>query len=129
MGSPGVKPAVAHNNSKGCGGVMRVAPVGLCSQLAGDDARIIFTLGAEIAALTHGHPAGILSVGHFALTIALLLRGEPLTQALDAADSELRQHSGHDEVTRALDAARTLAARGRPSPEQLESLGTGWIAE
>jgi ADP-ribosyl-[dinitrogen reductase] hydrolase len=32
-------------------------------------------------------------------------------------------------VTRAIDAARTLAARGRPSPEQLESLGAGRVAE
>ena len=57
------------NNSKGCGGVMRVAPVGLLavSQLTlsnhhwkdGD----IFKLGAECAEITHQHPAGWLSAG------------------------------------------------------------------
>jgi ADP-ribosyl-[dinitrogen reductase] hydrolase len=61
--------------------------------------------------------------------IAGLLRGESVSQALDGANSELRRHSGHDEVTRAIDAASMLAARGRPSPEQLESLGAGWVAE
>jgi ADP-ribosylglycohydrolase len=122
------EPAVANNNSKGCGGVMRVAPIGLVTPSIGDDAQV-FTLATEVAALTHGHPAGSLSAGHFALTIASLLRGEPLSQALDRADSELQKHSGHDQVTRALDAARVLAARGRPSPEQLESLGAGWVAE
>jgi ADP-ribosyl-[dinitrogen reductase] hydrolase len=61
--------------------------------------------------------------------IAALLRGEPLRRALDAANSELRRHSGHDETARAIDAAQMLAARGRPSPEQLESLGGGWVAE
>jgi ADP-ribosyl-[dinitrogen reductase] hydrolase len=122
------EPAVAQNNSKGCGGVMRVAPIGLFTPLIGDDARV-FTLATEAAALTHGHPAGSLSAGHFAVAIAALLRGEPLSHALDAADSELRRHGGNDDVTRAIDAARMLAARGRPSPEQLESLGGGWVAE
>src|ERR1022692_4012337 len=37
------------NDSKGCGGVMRVAPIGLA---AADP----FTLSCEAAALTHGHP-------------------------------------------------------------------------
>ena len=93
------------------------------------NARGGFTLATEAAALTHGHPAGSLSAGHFAVMIAALLRGESFSQALDGANSELRRHSGHDEVTRAIDAARMLAARGRPSPEQLESLGAGWVAE
>jgi ADP-ribosylglycohydrolase len=45
------RPAV--NNSKGCGGVMRVAPVGLAVNR--DDA---FELGSQTAALTHGHSSG-----------------------------------------------------------------------
>jgi ADP-ribosyl-[dinitrogen reductase] hydrolase len=53
-----------------------------------------------------------------------LLRGEPLSQALDGADSELGQHNGHDDVSRG-HAGRTWAAE----PEQLESLGAGWVAE
>jgi ADP-ribosylglycohydrolase len=50
----------ARNDSKGCGGVMRVAPVGLFMGRLGaavspEDA---FRLGQELAALTHGHPTG-----------------------------------------------------------------------
>jgi hypothetical protein len=46
------------NDSKGCGGVMRIAPVGLLgSQYSGDR----FDLGCEVAALTHGHPSGYLA--------------------------------------------------------------------
>jgi ADP-ribosyl-[dinitrogen reductase] hydrolase len=107
---------------------MRVAPIGLATPSIGDDAEI-FTVATEAAAITHGHPAGSLSAGHFAVMIAALLRGEPLSRALDGANSELRRHCGHDEVTRAIDAAQKLAARGRPSPEQLETLGAGWVAE
>lgn len=41
----------------------------------------------------------------------------------------LRGQPDHGEVARAVDAARTLAAAGRPTPERLETLGGGWIAE
>jgi ADP-ribosylglycohydrolase len=39
--------------SKGCGGVMRVAPIGPISASA--KPRTAFVLAAEAAALTHGH--------------------------------------------------------------------------
>ena len=41
------------NDSKGCGGVMRVAPIGLVADAPWD-------LAKECAALTHAHPAGYL---------------------------------------------------------------------
>lgn len=53
------------NNSKGCGTVMRVAPVGLVARRG-----VAFELGCETAALTHGHPSGILSAGFLSLLIA-----------------------------------------------------------
>jgi ADP-ribosylglycohydrolase len=121
-------PEVAKNNSKGCGGVMRVAPVGLFAKVIGDDAAV-FRDAAAMAALTHGHPSGSLSAGYFAVTIAALLRGEPVPRALEAADVVLNRHDKADEVRRAVDAARELAGRGQPGPEQLEQLGGGWVAE
>lgn len=121
-------PAVARNNSKGCGGVMRVAPIGLFAPEIGDDDRV-FGMAADAAALTHGHPSGFLSAGHLAVTIAVLLRGEPLPAALDAADAQLCRREHHAETADALAAARALAAHGVPSPEQLETLGGGWVAE
>ena len=47
------------NNSKGCGGVMRVAPIGLylCEH---DDEAYVTELGAKAAAVTHGHPLGFI---------------------------------------------------------------------
>ena len=44
------------NNSKGCGGVMRVAPIGLDY-----NKKEAFRLGCDCAALTHGHPSGYIS--------------------------------------------------------------------
>ncbi|MFM7786598.1 MAG: ADP-ribosylglycohydrolase family protein, partial [Gammaproteobacteria bacterium] len=61
----------ARNNSKGCGGVMRVAPVGLFAwRLAGQEsARDAFRLGTDLAALTHGHPTGSLTAGVLAVLV------------------------------------------------------------
>lgn len=55
------KPA---NLSKGCGGIMRVAPVG-CIEL-GSTNYANGWLGAETAALTHGHPLGYIPAGFLA---------------------------------------------------------------
>lgn len=111
------------NNSKGCGGVMRAAPAGL---VGADDP---FRLGAACAALTHGHPSGYLSAGVLASVVAQLVDGVDLDTALDAAMAELLGWAGHEEPAGALEAVRSLAARGRPTPADLESLGGGWTGE
>ncbi|GAA3997500.1 hypothetical protein GCM10022247_16940 [Allokutzneria multivorans] len=113
------------NDSKGCGGVMRAAPAGIFSSYVSDS----FWLGSAVAALTHGHPSGYLSAGVFAAMTSLLLRGADLPTALDSATAELRKHPRHEETLNALTQARALAARGRPTPEDLETLGGGWVGE
>ncbi|GEO82573.1 ADP-ribosylglycohydrolase family protein [Pararhodospirillum oryzae] len=113
------------NNSKGCGGVMRVAPIGL----ACTDPSRAFGLGCAAAALTHGHPSGYLTAGVLAALISVLTQGESLDQALEHARALLRPHAGAEETLAALEAAQTLAQAGPPSPEALETLGEGWVAE
>ena len=46
------------NNSKGCGGVMCIAPVGLV-----EPKDRVFDTACKIAAITHGHPTGYLAAG------------------------------------------------------------------
>jgi ADP-ribosylglycohydrolase len=111
------------NDSKGCGGVMRVAPVGLAT--VADP----FEVAAECAALTHGHPSGWVSAGALALLIAELLRDASLDDALDVALARARRTAGGTETVDAIVAARDLAGRGRPTPEELETLGGGWVGE
>ncbi|WP_409489551.1 ADP-ribosylglycohydrolase family protein [Amycolatopsis sp. cmx-11-12] len=113
------------NNSKGCGGIMRAAPVALWS----DDLVEVFRLGAESAALTHGHPSGYLSSGAFAVIVHELLRGKPLLDAVATARVELEKYQGHEEQSVALDQALALAEKGAPTPEKLETLGQGNIGE
>jgi ADP-ribosyl-[dinitrogen reductase] hydrolase len=126
-GKTGVRAGIDKpvNNSKGCGGVMRAAPVALWS----DDLAEVFRLGAESAALTHGHPSGYLSSGAFAVIVHELLQGKPLLDAVATARGELEKYQGHEEQSVALDQALALARQGAPTPEKLETLGQGNIGE
>jgi ADP-ribosylglycohydrolase len=114
------------NHSKGCGGVMRIAPVGLAGAV-GDP----FAVGCEIAALTHGHPTGFLSAGFLALAVREAAAGTPLRVACQEALEELRRHPGHQECAEAVEGAFSLPTEkgGSASPEDVESLGGGWVAE
>ena len=54
------------NNSMGCGGIMRVAPIGLCKAFKPDGA---FTVACKAAAITHGNRMGFLPAGALAYII------------------------------------------------------------
>ena len=111
------------NNSKGCGGAMRVAPIGL---VAADP----FELGAAAAAITHGHPSGYLAAGCFAWLISRVARGDQLLAAAARAVEIVSPRPHSAETTRALQMAIQLATGGEEAtPEALETLGGGWIAE
>ena len=111
------------NDSKGCGGVMRVAPVGL---VATDP----FDLGCRAAAITHGHPSGWLASGAFAQIIAAVIRSDSIRTAVEAALERCRSEDGGAEVIRALEATLALVDEGKaPTPERVELLGGGWVAE
>ena len=59
-------PEAPINHSKGCGGVMRVAPIGLYfNDKKAWSIRDVCRIGAEAAALTHGHPLGWLPAAAF----------------------------------------------------------------
>ncbi|MFD8492005.1 ADP-ribosylglycohydrolase family protein [Amycolatopsis sp. NPDC059657] len=124
-GRTGIRSSIERpvNNSKGCGGVMRAAPIALWS----DDPAEVFKLGAESAALTHGHPSGYLSSGAFAVMVQQLLAGVPLRYAVDVSIKELVKHRMHEEQLTALEAA--LKLDGPPTPERVESLGQGNVGE
>jgi ADP-ribosylglycohydrolase len=125
----------ARNESKGCGGVMRSAPVGLwCARLdAGVSperiARRALELGSELAGLTHGHPTGRLAAGAFASLVALIVLDVALPDAIGTVKALLRRHPGHEETLRAIERAETVASRGIPRAEALVELGEGWNAE
>jgi ADP-ribosyl-[dinitrogen reductase] hydrolase len=111
------------NDSKGCGGVMRVAPIGLVAAEP-------FALAVSAAAITHTHPTGYLAAGAFAEIISHVTSGTELVDAAKLACERTAGEVGGDETAAALEAALELAD-GEPvaTPEAVESLGGGWVAE
>ena len=121
----------ARNDSKGCGGVMRVAPVGLFAWRLRqyESPQDAFRLGTELAALTHGHPTGSLTGGVLAVLILALTDGISLPEALAASKAILCQDLGHEETLRAIEMAEELAVSSLPHEEAIARLGQGWIAD
>ena len=125
----------AENSSKGCGGVMRVAPVGLLSAAVkpGQDAagrdRITFQLGCEIAGLTHGHPTGQHPAGYLSVLISVLVDGEPWQIAYERARRALGNAPSSEETAAIVDLAIRLAAQQPNDANAINELGAGWVAE
>lgn len=112
----------AQNNSKGCGAIMRVAPVAL--MLPQD---LVRDAAVACSALTHGHPTGQLAAAAWAELLRYVAQGDDLeASALQIAD-EYRALTGGDETAQAITAA--LAAPRDGQAETVEILGGGWVAE
>jgi len=106
----------ARNDSKGCGTIMRVAPVALCSATSPRD------LALETSALTHGHLTGQEAAAVFVDILRAVARRVPLEQAVTESIAET-----HGETADALAHAFSAPRDGRA--ETVESLGGGWVAE
>ena len=128
---------LAYNSSKGCGGVMRVAPIAmyfasLSRGLPGRHERLrheAFVIGCQSAAITHGHPTGQLAAGAFSMILMELLCGTSLLDAITTTMGTLCVQSQFEETAKALDSARRLAASQPSDPTALMTLGEGWVAE
>ena len=120
----------ARNESKGCGGVMRIAPVGMYfAAMRGEAApQAAFDRGIEVAALTHGHPSGQLPAGFLAALVASLLGGAALDNAAESAARRLRHRPHHEETLAHVEQARELARRRPRDAGALRELGAGWSA-
>ena len=112
------------NDSKGCGGIMRVAPMGLF--LPPDQA---FEYGCRTAAITHGHPTGYLASGMLARIISEISYGADIIHAVDRSLDILKKQSGHEETLNAVNRATDAWKNAPVSSETVASLGQGWVAE
>lgn len=130
------------NNSKGCGGVMRVAPVGAFFNRhpeAEDKIEEVNRVAAEAAALTHGHPFGYLPAAALAHIVNRLIYGgciygDGLEDIVRESMDCLVQFFG-DETAYAqkmadlMGKALILAHNDRTDLENLKDLGEGWVGE
>ncbi len=121
----------AENDSKGCGTVMRVAPVGIffgnlyaTEQPTKEVLQKVYDEGVNDAAITHGNTTAHHASGLLAVIVALCLNGKDLSQAVNTA----LEYFGTEDVTSLCQKAVQLASQSA-SVENLQSLGQGWVAE
>ena len=117
----------AANNSKGAGGIMRVAPVALvvgngCHDDEEAESTHVFDLAKSVSWITHGHPSGYLSAAAFAVILHELLWGRSLEAGIHRAKTLLNREKKQEESAETLDAmnrAIEFAAEGRPATEAI----------
>lgn len=119
----------ANNNSKGAGGIMRVAPVAMMFAEEPKEASQVFRLGVETSWLTHGHPSGFLSAAAFAVILHAILCGASLNEGIECAQKYLSQEDEHDETLAALEQGIRLAASDLQPVDAIRQLGEGWVGE
>ena len=111
------------NTSKGCGGVMRVAPVGLKYYQNPEKA---FEVGARCAALTHGSPDAYLPAGIHACIVANIVQGKDIETAVDDAIEILKTYDDHENVLELMEKARKYAHSDIDNETAIRELGEGW---
>lgn len=122
----------ADNDSKGAGGIMRIAPWALIHAIHGGRSLAgVFEDAMKSAWITHGHPTGYLAAGAFAVLLHELLQGRALPGAATAALATLRavENEPIGETEAALQLALQLADEGAEPSAAIPRLGQGWIAE
>lgn len=128
------------NNSKGCGGVMRVAPIPLYSavqdRMSIEDAD---RLAADAAEITHQHPLGFLSAALMSHVIYRLARDiEPTRESMkcyimDGVEVIGKWKNIYPEDVRRMEElaerAILLQDNGKTDLENICHLGEGWTGE
>ncbi|MDE7399187.1 MAG: ADP-ribosylglycohydrolase family protein [Oscillospiraceae bacterium] len=124
-------------DSKGCGGIMRVAPIGLffANGHWNQKQDWIDRLGAEAAAITHGHPLGYIPAAALVHIISLLVKNDDISVLDAVADSVvcMRKLFGDSEHVerfhRLMEKSSSLAFSSADDLDAIHQLGEGWVAE
>lgn len=127
----------ADNRSKGCGGVMRVAPVGLYFAKYNVDISEIARIASETAAITHGHELGQIPAAMLACIIATILRrpklnlGEVIQSSLRAMEKIYSSSKYWSYFCELLVKAFKMALLNKDinDVDAIHEIGQGWVAE
>ena len=114
------------NDSKGNGGIMRVAPVGL---LYYNNPSKAFNIGVGCCALTHSKSEAYLSAGAMASIIAYIIKGESIEDAVKQTIKILERKNNNENVTNALKTALHYANTNLLEEDVIPLLGHGWTGE
>lgn len=114
------------NDSKGCGGIMRVAPIAFLNKDLDD----IIYLGNMQSAITHGHPEGYLSSGFFAGLIHLGIKGIDFEEAYLTVKNKIKENNESADFIKYLEKLEdNLHIEFNNPNEMTEILGEGWTGE
>lgn len=125
------------NNSKGCGGVMRVAPLGLKNYKYVSDEELDKE-AAVLAAITHGHSLGYMTASvlvHIVRHIVYFNENNSRSLkdiVIDARDSvcNIFKNDKHiEELKRIIDLAIELSENDQDDLDNIHKIGQGWVAE
>lgn len=139
------------NHSKGCGGIMRVAPVALCGDLvrllSGQGEGLVLTLeqmkaldqlGADTAAVTHGHPLGYIPAAALVHIVHRIVYGgctlgEDLYDITAECRMVMEQMYGENpyfgKFRKLLDEAVERSRNEVSDSENIRALGEGWTGD
>lgn len=121
------------NKSKGCGGIMRTAPVGLFFKDINKISRTDI-LAAEISAITHGHELGYIPSAAFAHIINLISHNDiSLKNAVMDSISHTEKLFGNarhiNYFLKLIKKAVNLSEKNISDLDAIHKLGEGWVAE
>lgn len=128
------------NNSKGCGGVMRVAPVALFAAVNNRmDIETADRLAGDAAEITHLHPLGYIPAALMSHVIYRLLLDEAPAAAnlkayVDEGLETMRSiypelHFYIDELKKLVKTAFMAADNGYDDVANIEAIGGGWVGD
>lgn len=124
-----------QNNSKGCGGIMRVAPLAL-KAYPYVPRKELDREGAEIAAITHGHSLGYMPAAvlvHIISSIVYPEKPQTLKEiVLEARDTAAEIFAGDKhlkELTDVINLAVGLSENQENDLDNIRRIGEGWVAE
>ncbi len=129
-----------HNNSKGCGGVMRIAPIPLYASVESRmDVTEAARLAGEAAEITHQHPLGYIPAALMAHVIyRLALEEQPtksnlkqyIVEGMEALE-KLYPESPIEvqEMQTLVKQAINCSENQLPDLENIISLGEGWVGD
>ena len=123
------------NNSKGCGGVMRVAPIGLYFGDKKIENYDVDMIGAETAALTHGHELGYLPAAALVHIIHLVSHDDDISLLNAVQDSILAIRKMFasakylSEFIEIMERAIKLSHEDLDDLDAIRQIGEGWVAE
>lgn len=116
------------NDSKGCGGIMRVMPVGFYAS----NVHEAFNWGAKQAAITHGHPDGFYSAGVYsAIVFELINENFDMLKILNIIEGILKNYIDTESILDCISKIKWVI-REKPGLGNValnEELGQGWVGD